>query len=68
MAFADKQDASKYVYQYTKDNYDRVSILLPKGDKSQIQALLINGQSLNAWINEAIQEKLEQEKNNSRKD
>ena len=59
MAFADKKDASKYVYQYTKDNYDRLSVTVPKGGKATIQAAADRaGQSVNAWINDAINDKL----------
>ena len=58
MAFADKKQASKYVYGYTKDKYDRVNLLLPKGRLQEVKDLLEPKQSVNAWINDAINDKL----------
>lgn len=45
----DKQNA------YNRENYDHFNLMLPKGQKEQLQALAKErGQSLNAFINEAI--------------
>lgn len=54
-------NVSKYNYQYTKDNYDRVTVLLPKGMKAQISRVP-HYESINSFINAAIVEKLEREK------
>ena len=57
MAFADKKQASKYIYEYTRDTYDRVSLLLPKGTKEQIKQVA-GSESVNAWIADAVADKL----------
>lgn len=41
---------------FNKENYDKVSLMLPKGQKAELQAIAkAKGQSLNAYINSAIQ-------------
>lgn len=57
MGFADKAKASKYIYEYTRDTYDRVNLLLPKGTKEQIKDAA-GGESVNAWIADAVAAKL----------
>lgn len=43
------------VNRYIKDKYDRINLTLPKGYKEEIQtAALKRGQSVNAFIQEAI--------------
>ena len=42
--------------QFIADNYDRVSVTLPKGTKEEIKA---SGYSINNFINIAVQEKLD---------
>lgn len=57
MAFADKKQASKYVYDFTKEKYDRVSVLLPKGRKKEMQDYLRALEprlSVNEYINKLI--------------
>lgn len=50
----------KAVNKYMKENYDRVNLTVPKGDKEKIAiAAAAAGQSVNAFINEAIKEKME---------
>ena len=46
-----------------KENYDRVSIILPKGTKERITA---NGKSINGLINELVLEYLERTENESK--
>ena len=41
--------------EHIKDNYDRVSITLPKGTKERIRA---KGESLNGYINRLIMQDL----------
>lgn len=58
MAFKDKVQASKYIYQYTKDNYDRISVTLPKGRKKEIYEYLREFSprlSVNEYINKLIE-------------
>ena len=48
-------------------NLDRISIALPKGTKDKIKAhAAIHGKSVNGFINEAIDEKLERDKEESK--
>ena len=50
------------VNKYMKDNYDRVNLTLPKGQKDRIKAHAENrGESVNAFINRAISETLGRE-------
>jgi len=63
VAFKDKADASKYIYQYTKDNYDRISLTVPAGEKDSIKAhAATRGESVNAFINRAIQSQIAADK------
>ena len=44
-----------------KENYDRISVMLPKGTKDRIQA---QGLTINGFVNQLVLEKLDQlEKN-----
>ena len=50
------------VNKYMKDNYDRVNLTLPKGQKERIKAHAESrGESVNAFINRAISETMERE-------
>jgi len=50
------------VNKYMKDNYDRVNLTLPKGQKDRIKAHAESrDESVNAFINRAISETLERE-------
>lgn len=52
----------KAVQKYVKDKYDRVVLTMPKGKKGIVQAhAACNGISVNAYINAAIDEKIERE-------
>ena len=52
----------KAVSKYMKENYDVYQIRMPKGKKATIQAHAeAQGQSVNAYINAAIDEKMAQE-------
>ena len=52
----------KAVNKYVRDNYDRVNITMPKGKKEQIQErAALCGMSVNAYINAAIDEKMERD-------
>jgi len=49
--------------KYNEKAYDRVALTVPKGDKDKIKAFAEEeGLSLNAFINAAIQEKMEHKK------
>ena len=44
---------------FIKNSYDRVSVTLPKGTK---QRIMDTGQSVNAFINDAVMERLNNDK------
>lgn len=55
MAFKNKSDAVKYTNEFNKQAYDRISLMLKKGKKEIIQQKAKeNGESVNAFINRAI--------------
>ena len=50
------------VNKYMKENYDRINLTVSKGEKDRIKlAAAASGQSVNAWIGDAIDEKLQRE-------
>ncbi len=52
----------KAVHKYVKANYDRMELTVPKGKKETIQsAAASQGQSVNAYINQAIDERMTRE-------
>ncbi len=52
----------KAVQKYIKDKYDRVVLTMPKGKKEIVQAHAAqHGVSVNAYINTAINEKMERD-------
>lgn len=53
----------KAVNKYMKNNYDRVNLVLSKGKKESLQAhAQEKGESLNGFINRAIDETVERDK------
>ena len=51
----------KYQNEYNRQNYDRFSLMLPKGKKELIkEAAKAVGLSMNEYINKIIDEKLNQ--------
>lgn len=44
-----------------KENYDRISVMLPKGTKDRIQA---QGLTINGFVNRLVLEKLDELENN----
>lgn len=52
----------KAVAKYMKENYDIFQVRMPKGKKEQVRAAAESaGKSLNGYINEAIDEKMQTE-------
>ena len=50
------------VAKYMKNNYDEIKVRMPKGKKEQIRTAAESaGKSLNSYINEAIEEKMQTE-------
>ena len=55
MAYKDKAKTISYNNDYTKGAYDRINLMLKKGKKELIQQRATeNGESVNAFINRAI--------------
>ena len=49
----------KATAKYVKQNYDRIEVKVPKGDKEALQAhAQAQGESLNKFINRAISEQV----------
>lgn len=45
-----------------KENYDRISVMLPKGTKDRIQA---QGLTINGFVNQLVLQKLDELENNN---
>ena len=60
MSYKDKKDAIRYNNNYNKDNYDRISLIVPKGKREIIRYTAEQlGESANTFINRAIDKELE---------
>lgn len=60
MTVSKKQQAS--VTKYVKDHYDRISVTVPQGKRDQIKAHAeTRGESVNGFINRAIDETMERD-------
>ena len=60
MAYKNKADAVKYNNEYNAKKYDRITIVVSKGNKKIIQtAAKDNGESVNAFINRLIEQELD---------
>ena len=60
---ASQFNQNKYIQEYNKQNYDRVNLILPKGEKEKIKALAKkNGESINKYIITAIEQRILDEK------
>lgn len=54
---------TKYQNEYKKKNYDRIDLLVPKGQKAVIkERATALGKSLNEFIYSAVKEKMEEQK------
>lgn len=52
----------KAVTKYVKSKYDRIGLTMPKGKKEEIRKHAEQkGESLNSYINQAIDEKMERD-------
>lgn len=59
MAFSDKKAAFKYVNDYQKQKYDRITVMAGKGKKEKYQtAAKKAGLSLSAFIMMCVDEKI----------
>ena len=57
-----KSEAIEARRKWNEENLDRLSISVPKGNKAVIQAAAAAaGLSVNAWVSQAIEDKLQKE-------
>lgn len=62
MAYKDKSAAIKYNNEYNSKAYDRINLTIAKGEKDLIKAAASQaGQSVNAYIAQAIEERMSRE-------
>ena len=60
MSYKKTNKLIKYNNEYNKQNYDRISLMLPKGKKALIQqAAKVQGISTNQFINAQIDKQLD---------
>lgn len=54
--------ATKAKNKYNAENYERISLSVPKGDKEKYKAMADNaGKSLNQFIIDCIEEKIQED-------
>ena len=58
MAYKKTDKLIQYNNEYNKNNYDRVSLMLPAGKKETIKKALKDGESVNGFINTLIDREL----------
>ena len=57
------KNSAESINRYIAKAYDRINLTVPKGQKEIIQAYAeAQGKSVNGFINEAIEEKIERDK------
>ena len=62
VAFKEKSRMIQYNNSYNKDRYDRINVMVAKGDKAIIKAHSEpQGESVNGFINRAIKETMERD-------
>jgi len=60
------KEHQEYTAKYVKENYDEYRVRMPKGKKKQVQEYIMStGESMNAFINRAINEAMERDKSPS---
>ena len=59
MAFSDKSKDTAYKNDFARAAYDRISVIVPKGEREQIKSAAdAAGESLNAYIVGAIRDRM----------
>ncbi len=58
MAYKKTEKLIQYNNEYNRNNYDRVSLMLPAGKKEIIKNALRDGESVNSFINVLIDKEL----------
>lgn len=60
----DKFNQIKYQNDYKRKNYDRMELLVPKGEKAEIKEIAKSlGKSVNEFVYSAVKEKMKEVKN-----
>ena len=63
MAFKDREKELSYIAQYQKDNYDRITVMAPRGTKDQIKkAAELKGMKISGFVLDCVQKELERMK------
>lgn len=63
----EKFDQIKYQNDYKRKNYDRMELLVPKGEKAEIKMIAKSlGKSVNEFVYSAVKEKIQEVKNSER--
>ena len=61
MAFKEKQKELSYIAQYQKENYDRITVMAPKGTKEKVKAAAtVRGLSASEFVLQCINKELEE--------
>ena len=59
MAFSDKSKDTAYKNDFARAAYDRISVIIPKGEREQIKSAAdAAGESLNSYIVGAIRDRM----------
>lgn len=63
MAFKDREKELSYIAQYQKDNYDRITVMAPKGTKNQIRtAASLKNMKMSEFVLDCVNKELERMK------
>ena len=64
MAFTDKDAAFRYINEYQKEKYDRITVMAAKGKKEEYQtAAKLKGMKLSAFVQFCVEKEIERMKN-----
>ena len=63
MAFKDREKSLSYIAQYQKDNYDRITVMAPKGTKGELKAAAaLKNMNLSEFILDCVNKELKRMK------
>lgn len=63
MAYKNKAQAIAYINKYNAEKYDRVTVMLPRGEKEAVKEhATAQGEKVNTFIARAIRETMERDK------
>ena len=63
MAFKEREKELSYIAQYQKENYDRITVMSPKGTKEKVKAgATLKGMSVSEFVLNCINKELEEMK------